>query len=183
MVHLTVDRLQAGLNQIRTSPPDRGRLELITRRPAVGERETLEEGFLTLEDGLVGDTWLKRTGFDPSHGSPNTAAQVTMMNSRAIALIAGSPERWSLAGDQLYVDLDLSVDNLPAGTRLAVGEAVIEVTGAPHRGCQKFSSRFGLDALRFVNSEEGRYLRLRGLNARVVEPGSIRRGELVRKEA
>jgi hypothetical protein len=180
--HLTADRLQAGLEPIRTSPSDRGRLELIVRRPGVDQREVVEDGYLSLGEGLVGDTWLMRTGFDPSNGLPNTSAQVTVMNSRAIALIAGSSERWPLAGDQLYVDLDLSVDNLPPGARLSIGEAVLEVTEVPHRGCQKFSARFGLDALRFVNSEEGRFLRLRGLNARVVGPGRIRRGDLVRTE-
>ena len=116
-------------------------------------------------------------------GVPDTYSQINLMNSRAIALVAGERERWPLAGDQLYVDFDISQDNLPPGSRLAIGEAVIEVSAQPHTGCQKFSQRFGVDALRFVNSEAGRKLRLRGLNARVVVPGTIRPGDPVRKQA
>jgi MOSC domain-containing protein YiiM len=101
------------------------------------------------------------------------------MNSRVIALLAGDKERWPLAGDQLYVDLDLSVDNLPPGTRLNFGSAVVEVSDRPHTGCKKFAARFGLDALQFVNSPQGKQLRLRGLHARVVQPGVIRVGDIV----
>ncbi|MDP3985086.1 MAG: MOSC domain-containing protein, partial [Acidimicrobiia bacterium] len=111
--------------------------------------------------------------------SPHPLMQLNVMNSRVIALIAGDPDRWALAGDQLYIDLDLSVENLPVGTRLSIGSAVIELTELPHRGRQKFSGRFGTDALRFVNSEVGYSLRLRGLNARVVIPGTIQRGDVV----
>ena len=103
------------------------------------------------------------------------------MNSRVLEALAGPIDRWPLAGDQLYADLDLSEANLPAGTRLAVGESVIEVTAKPHLGCAKFTRRFGLDAKRWVNSEAGMKLRLRGVNARVVQPGVIRVGDRVEK--
>jgi hypothetical protein len=181
VTHLTTEQLEAGLPHIRSSPSDEGALELIVRRPAVDQREVVEAAELDLEKGLVGDTWVHRSSRNTSDGSPHPLMQLNVMNARAIALIAGDAERWSLAGDQLYIDLDLSVENLPAGTRLAIGDAVVEVTEPPHRGCQKFSSRFGLDALRFVNSEVGRALRLRGLNARVVVPGTIRQGDVVTK--
>ena len=103
------------------------------------------------------------------------------MNSRAVALLAQSPERWPLAGDQLYVDLDLSPANLPPGTRIEIGEAVIEVSDKPHRGCKKFAERFGLDALRFVNSEVGYSLNLRGINTTVIRAGVVRPGDVARK--
>ena len=103
------------------------------------------------------------------------------MSARAVEAVAGDRERWPLAGDQLYVDLDLSVDNLPAGTRLAVGEAVLEMTAEPHTGCGKFSARFGSEAIKFVNKSPGRELRLRGVNARVVTPGTVRVGDAVAK--
>ena len=103
------------------------------------------------------------------------------MSSRAAALVAGDRERWPLAGDQLYVDLDLSDENLPPGTRLALGSAVLEVTDEPHTGCKKFTARFGLDAMVFVNSPVGRALNLRGINARVVESGTVRVGDAVTK--
>jgi hypothetical protein len=168
------EELQAGLEEVRRSPADEGTLELIVRRPAVDERDVVEEGMLDLDEGLVGDNW-------PARGKVDPDAQVTVMNARLVALVAGGRERWPLAGDQLYVDLDLSAANLPPGTRLAVGSAVLEVTAAPHTGCAKFSQRFGSDALRFINSQEGRALRLRGVNTRVVEPGAVGQGDLVRK--
>jgi MOSC domain-containing protein YiiM len=165
------------LDHVRAAPADEGTLELIARRPAVGEREVLDEGELDLEVGLVGDGWSARG----KH--PNPKAQLTLMSARAAAVIAGDRERWALAGDQLYVDLDLSADNLPAGTRLAIGTAVVEVTDAPHLGCEKFSQRFGAEARELVNSPDGVALNLRGINARVVEQGTIRRGDAVRKLA
>ena len=172
--HATADELLAGLDQIRAAPSDRGTVELIVRRPAVDEREVVEECELDLVVGLIGDRW--HLG-----ASPINDAQLTLMNARAAELIARTRERWPLAGDQLYVDLDLSVDNLPAGTRLAVGKAVVEVTAVPHTGCAKFSARFGTDALKFVNKSPGRELRLRGANARVVMPGPVRAGDTIAK--
>lgn len=181
MQHLTSAQLEAGLDEIRRSPADGGTLELIVRRPAVDEREVLEEGMLDLREGLVGDSWSVRTSRYTADGSPHPDTQLNVMNARVIALIARARERWALAGDQLYFDLDLSQANLPAGTRLALGSAVIEVTDKPHAGCRKFSSRFGSDALRFVNSPVGKELHLRGINAKVVTPGRVRRGDLIRR--
>jgi hypothetical protein len=180
--HLSAEQLEAGLDEIRRSPTDRGRVELVVRRPAVGEREVLAEGQLDTAVGLVGDTWPLRRSTRTSDGSPHPDMQLNVMNARTVALLAGSPERRALAGDQLYLDLDLSEANLPAGTRLELGSAVIEVTEQPHTGCAKFSQRFGREALRFVNSEAGKTLRLRGLNARVVVPGVVREGDEVRKQ-
>jgi MOSC domain-containing protein YiiM len=172
--HRSADTLAAGLDGVRRSPKDRGTVELIVRRPAENEREVLEQGALDLDEGLVGDTWGRR-------GTPNPDAQLTLMNARAAALIAGDRHRWPLAGDQLYVDLDLGVDNLPAGARLAIGGAVVEITAEPHTGCAKFRARFGSDALRFINGAAGRPLRLRGVNARVVEPGPVALGDAIVK--
>jgi MOSC domain-containing protein YiiM len=157
-----------------------GRVELVVRRPVSGERELLDEATLDLEQGVVGDRW----SLGRSHGRPpNLLAQVTLMSARAAELVAGDRERWALAGDQLYVELDISEENLPPGTRLAVGTAVLEVSDEPHTGCKKFVGRFGKDAMRFVNSPEGRALRLRGMNTRIVEPGLVRPGDEIRKLA
>lgn len=180
MAFRTVEDLQAGLDYIRQSPRSDGTLELIVRRPDIGVREILEEGTLDGALGLTGDNWSVKASTATPDGSPDPAGQITLMNARTAGLIAGQRERWALAGDQLYVDLDLSDANLPAGTRLAVGAAVVEVTAKPHLGCAKFAARFGRDALRFVNTGPGRLLNLRGRNARVVVPGTIRRGDLVR---
>ena len=181
-VHLSTEAIEAGLDEIR-APGDLGVVELIVRRPAVDEREVLEEGVLDERVGLVGDTWIGRRSGRTEDGSPHPDMQLNVMNARVIRLLADSPDRrrWALAGDQLYLDLDISEANLPAGTRLALGSAVIEITDQPHTGCQKFSSRFGVDALRFVNSPIGRELHLRGINARVVEGGTVRAGDTVRK--
>jgi len=165
----------AALDHVRAAPRDEGVLELVVRRPAVDEREVLEEAELDLDRGLVGDSWSARGT------RPNPNAQVTVMSARAVALVAGDQERWALAGDQLYVDLDLSGDNLPPGTRLAIGSAVIEVSDLPHLGCGKFAERYGEDARELVNSQEGVALNLRGINARVVQAGTVHRGDAVRK--
>jgi MOSC domain len=172
--HATPEELRARLEHIRSAHAEHGTLELIVRRPAENEREVLDEGQLDLQVGLVGDRWHLGS-------SPTNDAQLTLMNARLAGVVAGERERWPLAGDQLYVDFDLSVDNVPAGTRLTIGEAVIELTEVPHTGCAKFSARFGTEALKFVNKSPGRELRLRGANARVVTPGTVRRGDVVAK--
>jgi len=179
--HLSREELDAGLETIRQSPKDDGRLEMIVARPAVNQRTVLETAELDLETGLRGDSWLTRGGSDTADGSADPDTQINIMNARAIALVAQSRDRWPLAGDQLFLDLDLSDDNLPPGTRLELGTAILEITAAPHLGCRKFSSRYGTDATKFVNSEIGKRLHLRGLNAKVVRPGTIRVGDRARK--
>ena len=181
--HLTTAELEAGLDEIRRAPRDEGTLELIVRRPEVDEREVLDAGELNLEVGLVGDSWITRGSSRTPDGSAHPDTQLNIMNSRVTALVAQHKDRWQLAGDQLYLDLDLSEKNVPARTRFAIGAAVIEVSPQPHLGCQKFVSRFGLEAMQFVNSPLGRQLRLRGINARVVSAGVIRVGDVVRKIA
>lgn len=176
-----MEELEAGLDNICNSPADEGVLELIVRRPQIGEREILEEGELHLTHGLVGDNWSIRGSSRTADGSSHPDMQLNIMNARAIALFAQQRDRWPLAGDQLFVDLDLSPDNLPPGTRLALGSAVIEVTNQPHTGCKKFVERFGLDALKFVSSPVGKALNLRGINAKVVQPAVIRVGCQVKK--
>jgi MOSC domain-containing protein YiiM len=147
----------------------------------VDEREVVTEARLNIQDGLEGDTWLVRGSSRTPDGGPNPEAQLTLMNARLAEAIAQDRQRWPLAGDQLYVDLDLSRANLPPGSRVQIGSAVIEFSEPPHTGCAKFSSRFGVDALKFVNSTVGRELRLRGANCRVVVAGTVRTGDVIRK--
>jgi len=179
--HLTLEEMQAGLETIRQSPKDAGGLKLIVRRPETEVREVLTEGQLDLTNGLVGDNWKTRGSRSTPDGSANPEMQLNVMNARVVDLLAREKDRWALAGDQLYVDFDLSESNVSAGTRLAIGSAVIEVTAPPHLGCHKFSARFGPDAVKFVNSPTGKELHLRGINAKVVQPGAIRVGDVVRK--
>jgi hypothetical protein len=173
VLHLEPTQLQDGLANILESPADGGAVEMIARRPREDEREIVDEARIEPGQGLVGDSWLDR--------GDSTNAEITLMNARVIALLAGERERWPLAGDQIYVDLDLGEANLPKGTRLQLGEAVVEVSGTPHSGCAKFADRFGLDAMRFVNQGEGKTRRLRGLNTRVVSGGTVRTGDIVTK--
>ncbi|HMD36793.1 MAG TPA: MOSC domain-containing protein [Vicinamibacterales bacterium] len=170
-MNLTADQLEAGLDTIRDSPKDGGIVEMIVRRPRVGEREALEEAEVSPERGLVGDRWGSKSG--------NPETQINIMNARVVALVAGERDRWNLAGDQLFVDLDLSEANLPVGSRIAIGSAILEVTAPPHTGCTKFAARFGADARDFVNAR--RHLRLRGINAKVIRAGTIRVGDHARK--
>jgi hypothetical protein len=178
---MTAEQLEAGLDEVRRSPKNVGVLEMIVCRPNTGERRLLIEGQLDIVEGLLGDNWRARGSTSTPDSSANPDAQITIMNSRAATLVAQSKERWQLAGDQLIMDLDISVENLPPGTRLAIGSAILEVTAKPHTGCKKFVGRFGLPAMEFVNSPIGRALQLRGINTRVVQPGLIRVGDSVRK--
>lgn len=180
-LHLSMAELQAGLEHIRRAPKDDGTVEMIVRRPKKLARDVLQEAQLDLADGLVGDNWKSRGSRMRRDGSADPEQQITIMNSRVIALVAQHRERWPLAGDQLLIDLDLSADNLPPGTQLAIGSAMVEVTAAPHTGCGQFKWRFGHDALTFVNSAVGKQLCLRGVNAKVVQPGIVRVGDRARK--
>lgn len=179
--YLSMTELEAGMEYIRQSPGDYGVLKMIVRRPEEDEREVVERAELDVSEGLVGDNWKTRGNKHTVDGSANPDAQITVMNSRAIELLAQEQERWSLAGDQLYIDMDLSDANLPPGTRLAIGSAVIEVSAVPHTGCKKFSARFGVEAMKFVNSPEGKQLHLRGINTRIVQAGVIHAGDVVKK--
>ncbi len=177
----TEEALEEGLAELGSSPKDRGVLDMIVSRPRDDERQELENATLDLVDGLVGDNWLQRGSRRTEDGSANPEMQVAIMNSRIIKLVAPDRSRWPLAGDQLFIDLDLSSDNLPPGQKISVGQAILEITDAPHTGCSKFSARFGSGALRFVNSKQGRTNRRRGIYARVVRPGKIRVNDVIAK--
>ena len=179
--HLTMAELEAALDHLRDSPKDDGVVQLIVRRPRVDEREVLDEAELDPVQGLIGDSWCYRGSSKTADGGPHPEMQINIMNSRVAALVAQEKSRWSLAGDQLYIDMDLSKENLPAGTRIAVGSAVLEVSALPHTGCTKFVSRFGMDAMKFVNSTVGKELCLRGINAKVVQAGVVRLGATAKK--
>ncbi|HNE68186.1 MAG TPA: MOSC domain-containing protein [Anaerolineales bacterium] len=179
--HLTKEELEAGLQHIAQSPKDNGVVEMIVRRPEVDGREILESAELNLTEGLVGDNWKTRGSTATPDGSAHPEAQINIMNSRAVALLAQEKDRWALAGDQFFIDLDLGSENLPAGTRLALGSAILEVTAKPHTGCDKFAARYGRAAALFVNSTEGKKLHLRGINAKVVQAGTVRVGDAVKK--
>jgi MOSC domain-containing protein len=179
--HLSQEELEAGLDHVRSSPSGEGTVEIIVQRPAEDERVVLPEGELNKEEGLAGDNWNQRGSRRTDDGGPHPDMQLNIMNSRILGLVAGSRGRMPLSGDQLIVDMDLSEANLPAWTKLAIGDAVIEVTDQPHTGCAKFTERFGVVAHRFVNSELGKEMKLRGINARVVTPGTIRQGDTIRK--
>ena len=178
---LNADELEAGLSEVLASPKDDGEVKMIVRRPNVDRREVLDAGDLDVTEGLVGDNWRSRGSRQTNDGSAHPEMQLNLMNSRVVALVAQSEDRWALAGDQFFVDLDLGKENLPAGTRLAMGSAIVEVTAVPHLGCRKFVARFGLEATKFVNSRRGKKLCLRGINARVIEPGRVVTGDRIRK--
>ncbi len=176
----TLADLDACLDRVRASPRDTGSIAMIVLRTSEGQRAVVEEVALDDVKGVVGDRWVHKPSRHTPDGSPNLEQQLTLMNVRAISAIA-ERDRWPLAGDQLYVDFDVSEANLPAGTRLSIGEAIVEISAVPHAGCAKFTERFGSDATKWVNSGVGRALRLRGVNARIVRAGIVRRGDSLQR--
>lgn len=179
--HMTLAELQAGLAHITASPIDGGVLRGIVIRPRKGERQELDHCDVSLAGGAHGDHWAVKCWKKTSEGRPHPDVQICIMNARAIDLIAGVRENWALAGDNMFVDMNLTPENLPAGQRLAIGTAVIEITDTPHDGCALFTSRYGRDATKFVNSPEGKQLRLRGIYARVVTDGRVSVGNVATK--
>ena len=179
--HFSADELEQGVTNILATPKDDGELKLIVRRPEVDQRETPEQARLDVEQGLVGDNWLARGSRHMPDGVADPEMQLNIMNTRVVHTVAGSEDRWALAGDQLFIDMDLSPENLPPGTQLQLGDAVIEITEPPHTGCKKFAARFGVDAMVFVNSGRGKELNFRGICAKVVTSGDIRVGDIARK--
>ena len=181
MKHLTMEELEAALDHLREAPKDEGVLQLIVCRPDVEQRRVLDEAELDPSKGLIGDNWIVRGSSKTPDGSAHPEMQINIMNSRVTALVAQDKDRWQLAGDQLYIDMDLSKQNLPAGARIQVGSAVLEVSPLPHTGCHKFVSRFGVEAMKFVNSTVGKELCLRGINAKVVQGGVVKVGQVAKK--
>jgi hypothetical protein len=179
--HLTMQELEAAVDHLREAPKDEGVLHLIVCRPAVEERQVLDMAELDPLKGLIGDNWVVRGSSKTPDGSAHPEMQINIMNSRVTALVAQDKKRWSLAGDQLYIDMDLSKENLPAGARIQVGSAVLEVSPLPHTGCHKFVARFGVEAMKFVNSAVGKELCLRGINAKVVQAGIVKVGQVAKK--
>jgi hypothetical protein len=179
--HLTFGELQEGLSEIMRSPKDRGTVTAIVIRPETDARVSLRQCELSPDGGVHGDNWAKGCWMSLPDGRPHPDVQVAIMNARAIALIAQDEARWQLAGNQLLIDLDLSRDNLPPGTRVSVGPALLEITAVPHKGCKKFAARYGVDATRFVNSRDGLRLHLRGIYARIVERGVVTVGNVIAK--
>jgi MOSC domain-containing protein YiiM len=179
--HLSGEQLNLGLDFILQSPSDQGELKMIVIRPSTDLRQSLQQCELSPERGVHGDNWADGCWLSLPDGRPHPDVQVAIMNSRAIELIAQEPERWELAGDNLLIDLDLSDENLPTGQRLAVGTVVLEITAQAHNGCKKFAERFGKDAVRFVNSKEGKRRHLRGIYAKVVQAGVVHVGDQVTK--
>jgi len=163
------------LDHVKASPKDGGVLKLIVLRLPDEQRQTPPRATLSAEHGVTGDRWSLKTNPDP-------LVQVSVMNSRFLEVIAGETERMNLAGDNLIIDLDLHIDNLPTGTRLRIGQALLEVTDSPHTGCKKFQRRYGKDALDITNTPEGSAMRLRGLLARVIRGGEVQVGDTIHKE-
>ena len=179
-LHVTRDELDSRWDELRALDAHEGTLELIVVRPSEGERALPSTAELSLEDGLVGDRW-RSSAHIHEDGTVSRENQLTLASTRMLALIA-EPDRWPLSGDNLLVDMGLDMESLPIGSRLAIGdEVVVQISEIPHTGCAKFSARFGSDALKFINSPEGRLLRLRGVNAHVIEPGRVSTGDAIRR--
>lgn len=179
--HRAMVELNAGLDYIQRSPRDSGKVEMIVVRPAHDERIVLDRCELSPDGGVHGDDWATMCGLKLPDGRSNPEVQVTIMNARLAEVIAPDRAHWPLAGDQIYADLDLSYANLPVGQRLALGTAVLEITAELHKGCAQFMARFGNDALKFISNDAGKHLNLRGIYAKIVQPGTVSVGDVIRK--
>ena len=181
-LHKPIAELEVGMAQLLEAPQDRGNLELIVIRPTKEQRQILDEAWLSPEAGVQGDNWAKGCWKSLPDGRPDPDVQVTIMSARLARLVMGEDKsHWALAGDQLIADLDLSEGNLPVGQRLVLGDAVLEITSVPHRGCAKYRARFGDEALRFINTDEGRRMNLRGIYAKILQAGRVRVGDVLKK--
>lgn len=170
--------LETILEDVRNSPTEVGKILLIAVRPANGERLVVDQARMSTETGLEGDNWLDRSADKDNVSRHN---QLTLMNSRFADAITPDGKGWELAGDQLYVDFDISLENAPAGTLLQVGGATIRISEEPHTGCAKFVRRFGREMLKMTQTDVGKDLRLRGVNASVIESGTVCTGDSIRR--
>lgn len=179
--HLTREEIEQRYTQLEPSPKEQGTVEMIVRRPDTLQREVVEQAEINTEKGMIGDNWYTRGSRHTDDGSAHPDMQMAIMNSRIIDVIAQERDNWAPAGDQLFVDFDLSEANLPIGQRFAIGDVVLEVSPFPHKGCKKFKERYGLGASRFINDLAYEHLRLRGINVRVIQGGVIKTGDTIRK--
>lgn len=178
---LSTEEIEAGIENIKASPKDNGVLQMIVRRPETETREIISTAKINLENGLDGDNWKSRGSKHTPDNSANPEAQITLMNSRVINLLTNEKDLWQLAGDQLFVDIDLSIENFPPLSKLQIGDVILQISATPHTGCKKFSGRFGVDALAFISTPLGKSLRLRGVNTKVIQSGEIQVGDVVKK--
>lgn len=179
--YLSTEEVEAGVENIKESPKNNGVLQLIVRRPETETREIISTGKINFENGLEGDNWKPRGSRHTPDNSADPEAQITLMNSRVIDLLANDKENWQLAGDQLFVNMDLSIENLPPLSQIQMGSAILEISAKPHTGCKKFSGRFGIEALVFISTPLGKSLRMRGVNAKVIQAGEIHVGDVIRR--
>lgn len=178
----TEAQLNTTIDYITKSPKEKGILKMIVARPAIDQRKILTDGLISKAEGLVGDNWKIKKSFSPP-GPPHPEKQITLMNARCIEMLATQEDEWPLAGDQLFVDFDLSESNLKPGDILKIGSTVeLKVSALPHNGCKKFAERFGTDAVKFVNSKHGKSLHFRGINASVTQEGTIKKGDIISKK-
>jgi hypothetical protein len=168
--HLASDELERGYAQL-SPPKDSGELALICARGEDGQRSELQRAALSVRGGLPGDAWFRDC-------PEKVDAQLTVMRVDVARLFANG-QSITLAGDNLFVDLDLSKANLPCGSRLRIGGALLEVTPEPHNGCLKFRQRFGADALRFTAEPNRHDQHLRGIYLKTVEAGEVAVGDTI----
>jgi hypothetical protein len=179
--HRTRAEIEAGIGPVLQSPAEGAAVEALFSRPAPGKRLDLPALEVSVSGGIAGDHWSLGCWKTLPDGSPDPDVQVSLMNRRMLHLIAGARDNWARAGNNIIVDMDLSIDNLPIGQRLRVGTAELEIGPVANTGCDFFIERYGRDACVFVNTGIAKQKRLRGVYARVVKDGQIRIGDIIRK--
>lgn len=181
MKFVTQPEIDQRLSSVLDSPKDQGTVEMIVVRPFKNQRKTLIHVLFSPEAGVTGDNWKTQCWKKLNDGQSDPDVQVAIMNARMIDMLTDDKAHWPLAGDQLFVDFDLSVTNLSPGDQLQIGDAVLQITAEPHRGCSKFKQRFGELAMHCVNSAQGDAHRLRGIYAKIISAGNVSVGDVIHK--
>lgn len=163
--------LDAALPFVLAAPRDDAPIALLCTRPALGQRAFPASIRLTKAEGIPGERWLTQSWLRLPDGRPDPRNQVSLLPSRVMDIAWQNRDTAPHPGDPIVADLDMTEANLPVGTLIGVGSAVLRVSDVPNLGCVKWKVRYGSDALAWVAADPA--LRLRGVLCSVEQDGEV----------